>query len=46
MLQVAGQAALLDNAPPDLKLLAAQHNWLPAPDHNHDAVAHILEQFL
>lgn len=46
MLEVAGQAALLENAPPELKEMARARGWQMGPDHNHDGVAEVLEAAL
>ena len=46
MLQFAGTAVLMDNAPADLKRLALQHGWQRAPSNDNDGVAHAIEAAL
>jgi hydroxymethylpyrimidine pyrophosphatase-like HAD family hydrolase len=46
MLEVAGSAVLMGNAPPDLKLFAASRNWPIAPANSADGVAHTIESAL
>ena len=46
MLQFAGTAVLMDNAPGDLKRLALQHGWQLAPSNDNDGVAHAIEAAL
>jgi hydroxymethylpyrimidine pyrophosphatase-like HAD family hydrolase len=45
MLDVAGHAVLLENAPEDLKEIAKGRRWQIGPNHNHDGVAWVLESF-
>jgi len=46
MLQAAGRAVLMDNAPEDLKALARARNWRIAPSNRDDGVAHAIESTL
>ena len=46
MLEVAGAAVLMANAPPDLKLFAASRNWPIGPANSADGVAHTIESAL
>ncbi|MGO4212833.1 HAD family hydrolase, partial [Terriglobus sp. YAF25] len=46
MLQTAGSAALMSNAPPDLLALARRHGWRVLPSHAEDGVAQLLEDLL
>jgi len=46
MLEVAGLAVLMDNAPPDLKHLAVTRNWRIAPSNSDDGVADTIESVL
>ena len=46
MLEVAGSAVLMDNAPPDLKLLAAARGWRIGPSNRNDGVADAIEAAL
>ena len=46
MLEAAGQAALMSNAPADLLAHAATRPWQLLPAHHEDGVAHLLESFL
>jgi hydroxymethylpyrimidine pyrophosphatase-like HAD family hydrolase len=46
MLEIAGQAVLMENAPEDLKLLAAAQGWLIAGHHDADGVAEAIENIL
>jgi hydroxymethylpyrimidine pyrophosphatase-like HAD family hydrolase len=43
MLEVAGTAVLMDNAPPDLKIVAATRGWRVGLSNNHDGVAEAIE---
>ena len=43
MLEVAGQAILMGNAPEDLKALAAERGWTVGNRHDQDGVAEIIE---
>jgi hydroxymethylpyrimidine pyrophosphatase-like HAD family hydrolase len=46
MLEVAGRAILMANAPADLKLEAAARGWVPGPRHDEDGVAIAIEAVL
>jgi hypothetical protein len=46
MLQAAGSAVLMDNAPEDLKTLARARNWRIAPSNCDDGVADAIESTL
>jgi len=46
MFEIAGSAVLMDNAPPDLKLLAAARGWRIGPSNTHDGVADAVESAL
>jgi hypothetical protein len=46
MLEIAGSAVLMANAPPDLKLFAASRGWPIAPPNSADGVAHTIESVL
>jgi hydroxymethylpyrimidine pyrophosphatase-like HAD family hydrolase len=46
MLEIAGHAVLMENAPEDLKLVAMERGWLMAGHHDADGVAEVLESFL
>jgi hydroxymethylpyrimidine pyrophosphatase-like HAD family hydrolase len=46
MLEIAGAAVLMANAPPDLKLFAASRGWPIAPSNSADGVAHTIESAL
>ncbi len=46
MLEVAGSALIMANAPADLKGMASQRGWQIGLDHNHDGVAVALEDLL
>lgn len=46
MLEAAGSAVLMDNAPPELKVLAATRNWRIAPSNRDDGVANAIESIL
>jgi hydroxymethylpyrimidine pyrophosphatase-like HAD family hydrolase len=46
MLQAAGRAVLMDNAPEDLKTLARASGWRIAPSNRDDGVAHAIESTL
>ena len=46
MLRLAGQAALMSNAPDDLKSLAHSSGWTIAPSNNEDGVAIAIEAAL
>jgi hypothetical protein len=46
MLEIAGSAVLMANAPPDLKLFAASRGWPIAPPNSADGVAHTIESAL
>lgn len=43
MLQAAGHAAVMANAPEDLRALAANRGWLLAPSNDEDGVASVVE---
>jgi hypothetical protein len=43
MFQVAGHAAVMANAPEDLRALAAKRGWLIAPSNDEDGVASVIE---
>jgi hydroxymethylpyrimidine pyrophosphatase-like HAD family hydrolase len=43
MLEAAGQAVLMSNAPAELHQLAAEHGWRIAPSNDEDGVAFVLE---
>lgn len=43
MFQVAGRAAVMANAPQDLRTLAAKRGWLIAPPNDEDGVASVIE---
>jgi hydroxymethylpyrimidine pyrophosphatase-like HAD family hydrolase len=46
MLEVAGSAVLMDNAPEDLKLLARERGWRIGPSNREDGVADAIEAAL
>jgi hydroxymethylpyrimidine pyrophosphatase-like HAD family hydrolase len=46
MLEIAGTAVLMDNAPEDLKALARTRNWLIGHANTNDGVAEAIEQVL
>ena len=46
MLQAAGRAVLMDNAPEDLKTIARARGWRIAPSNRDDGVAHAIESTL
>jgi hypothetical protein len=46
MLEIAGSAVLMENAPEDLKALARTRNWRIAPANNADGVAYTIESAL
>jgi hypothetical protein len=43
MFQVAGQSAVMANAPADLRTLAAERGWFIAPSNDQDGVASVIE---
>ena len=43
MLEAAGSAVLMSNAPEDLKRLAETRGWAIGPSNDHDGVAEALE---
>ena len=46
MLEAAGQAAIMSNAPADLLAHAQSRRWQQLPTHTEDGVAHLLESLL
>lgn len=46
MLEIAGRPVLMENAPDDLKEVAAQRGWLVGGHHAHDGVAEAIEAVL
>jgi hydroxymethylpyrimidine pyrophosphatase-like HAD family hydrolase len=46
MLEAAGSAVLMANAPPDLIALAQDRDWLIAPHHDDNGVAIAIEEAL
>ena len=46
MFQIAGQSAVMANAPEDLRALAADRGWLIAPSNDEDGVASVIEGML
>jgi hypothetical protein len=46
MLEIAGSAVVMDNAPEDLKALAHERNWRLGPSNNNDGVAEAIESAL
>jgi hypothetical protein len=46
MLQAAGHAVLMDNAPEDLKTIARASGWSIAPSNRDDGVAEAIESAL
>jgi hydroxymethylpyrimidine pyrophosphatase-like HAD family hydrolase len=46
MLEIAGAAVLMDNAPPDLKALARTRGWRLGPSNQNDGVADAIEAAL
>jgi HAD superfamily hydrolase (TIGR01484 family) len=46
MLEVAGQAVLMGNAPEDLKVLAGDRGWRMGRRHDEDGVAKVIEEVL
>ena len=46
MLEIAGQAILMGNAPEDLRALAAKRGWIVGNRHDQDGVAEIIESAL
>jgi len=43
MFQIAGQVAVMANAPEDLRALAAERGWVIAPSNDEDGVASVIE---
>jgi hypothetical protein len=43
---MAGQSAVMANAPEDLRALAAERGWLIAPTNDEDGVASVIEAVL
>ncbi len=46
MLEAAGQAVLMGNAPPALRALAHEHGWQIGPTNDEDGVAQVIEAVL
>lgn len=46
MLEIAGQAVLMENAPDDLKLVARERDWIMGGHHDADGVAEAIEALL
>jgi hydroxymethylpyrimidine pyrophosphatase-like HAD family hydrolase len=46
MLEVAGRAVLMGNAPEDLKTMAAERGWVVGRRHDEDGVAEVIEAVL
>jgi hydroxymethylpyrimidine pyrophosphatase-like HAD family hydrolase len=46
MLEIAGQAVLMENAPDDLKTLAPSRGWIIGSHHHADGVAEAIEAVL
>jgi hydroxymethylpyrimidine pyrophosphatase-like HAD family hydrolase len=46
MFQIAGQSAVMANAPADLRALAAERGWSIAPSNDEDGVASVIEVVL
>jgi hypothetical protein len=46
MMEIAGAAVLMDNAPDDLKALARERGWHIGASHHHDGVAEAIEAAL
>lgn len=46
MLEIAGQAVLMGNAPNDLKQMATERGWLQGRRHDQDGVAYAIEEVL
>jgi hydroxymethylpyrimidine pyrophosphatase-like HAD family hydrolase len=46
MLEIAGSAVVMDNAPEDLKVLARERNWRIGPSNNNNGVAEAIESML
>jgi len=46
MLEVAGRAVLMANAPEDLKVLARERGWQIGPSNHQDGVAEAIESAL
>jgi hydroxymethylpyrimidine pyrophosphatase-like HAD family hydrolase len=46
MLEVAGRAVLMGNAPKDLKVVAAERGWRVGRRHDEDGVAEVIEAVL
>jgi hypothetical protein len=46
MFQMAGHSAVMANAPPDLRALAAERGWFIAPSNDEDGVASVIESVL
>lgn len=46
MLQIAGRAAVMANAPADLRALANERGWIIAPSNDEDGVAAVLEALM
>ena len=46
MLEIAGQAVLMENAPDDLKLLAVEQGWLIGGHHDADGVGKAIESMM
>ena len=46
MLEIAGTAVLMDNAPEDLKALARTRGWRIGPSNRADGVAEAIEDLL
>jgi hydroxymethylpyrimidine pyrophosphatase-like HAD family hydrolase len=46
MFLIAGQSAVMANAPADLRALAAERGWSIAPSNDEDGVASVIEVVL
>ncbi len=46
MLQIAGRSVVMENAPAELKLIAAERNWKVGRRHDADGVAEAIEAVL
>lgn len=46
MFQIAGQSAVMANAPADLRALASERGWIIAPSNDEDGVASVIENVL
>jgi hypothetical protein len=46
MLEIAGRAVLMGNAPEDLKEMAAERGWVVGKRHDEDGVADVVEAAL